>query len=173
MIRTYRRHVPRVHPEAFVHDSAEVIGQVAVGKAASIWPLCSIRGDVDRIVIGERSNIQDLTVIHTRERRPTIVGREVTVGHNVILHGARIGDGALIGMGAIVMEAEVGRGALVGAGALVPAGMRIPPGVLVLGAPAKVVRPLTAAERRHIAAGMRSYLRKAEHHRRDSRSVFS
>ncbi|MEK9144497.1 MAG: gamma carbonic anhydrase family protein, partial [Elusimicrobiota bacterium] len=119
MIRTYGRHSPRIHPSAFVHDSAEVIGKVLLERRSSVWPLCSLRGDVERIVIGERSNVQDLSVIHTRDGCPTLLGKRVTVGHRVVLHGARVGDGCLIGMGAVVMEAILGEYSLVAAGALV------------------------------------------------------
>ncbi|MFH1723151.1 MAG: gamma carbonic anhydrase family protein [Elusimicrobiota bacterium] len=171
MIRSYCKHVPRVHPGAFVHDSAEVIGKVELKDRASVYPLCVLRGDVERIVVGERTNIQDLAVVHTRRGCPTIIGKDVTLGHGVIVHGARIGDGALVGMGAILMEAVVGARSLVAAGALVPSGARIPPRSVVVGAPAKVVRRLTERELRRMGSGVRSYLRKTELHRRSSRSV--
>ena len=132
-----------------------------------------MRGDVEKITIGERSNIQDLTVVHTRDNTPTVIGKEVTVGHSVILHGCRIGDRCLIGMGAIVMETTIGAGSLIAAGSLVLGGMRIPPNSLVIGSPAKVVRKVTEKERKHILYGMRSYLQKKEHHRKSSNVVFS
>lgn len=169
MLRALGGKMPRIHPQAFVHGSAEVIGDVRLGPGASVWPLCSLRGDIERIVVGPRSNIQDNTAIHTRRGAPTRIGAEVTVGHGVVLHGCRIGDGALIGMGAIVLEASVGKGALVGAGALVPAGMRVPPGCLALGMPAKVVRKLTPEEARAVRRGMCDYLRLTQRHRRASR----
>jgi carbonic anhydrase/acetyltransferase-like protein (isoleucine patch superfamily) len=171
MIRTFGRHVPKVHPKAFVHESAEVIGMVTLKAQASIYPHCSVRGDVDRIVIGERSNIQDLTMIHTRDDHPTVIGKEVTVGHHVVLHGCRIGDRCLIGMGAIVMETTIGKGSLVAAGSLVLAGTKIPPNSLVMGSPAKVVRKVTAKERQHILYGIKSYLQKTEIHRKKSKVV--
>lgn len=173
MIRTFGPHAPRIHRSAFVHDSAELIGKVELKARASVWPLCVLRGDIDRIVIGARSNIQDLTVIHTRDGRPALIGAGVTVGHRAVLHGCRIGDGCLIGMGAVVMEAVIGKESLVAAGALVPAGMRVPDGSLVLGAPAKVRRALSAAERRELRAGARAYLAKAAEHRLRSRIVFA
>ncbi|MEK7657465.1 MAG: gamma carbonic anhydrase family protein [Elusimicrobiota bacterium] len=172
MIRTYGRHTPRIHPSAFVHDSAELIGKVVLERRSSVWPLCSIRGDVERIVIGERSNIQDLTVIHTRDGAPTLLGKRVTVGHRVVLHGARIGDGCLIGMGAVVMEALLGEYSLVAAGALVLAGLRVPPKSLVMGSPAKVIRRLKPAEIRHILEGEKNYQGYMDVHIRDSRAVF-
>ncbi len=173
MIRTWRGCSPKVHPRAFVHESAEVIGMVTLKDRASVWPLCSIRGDLEPIVIGERSNIQDLCVIHTQRGRPTRIGRGVTVGHHVTLHGCRIGDRSLIGMGAIVMEAELGRGCFVAAGSLVLGGFTAPPGSLVMGSPAKVVRRVGPKERAAIAYGSRAYLKRTDEHRKSSRTVFS
>jgi carbonic anhydrase/acetyltransferase-like protein (isoleucine patch superfamily) len=172
MLRSFSGSVPKVHASAFVHDSAELIGRVVVGRDASVWPGCVLRGDIDRIVVGERANVQDLTVIHTREGRPTVIGRGVTVGHRVILHGCRIGERALIGMGAIVMEATIGARTLIGAGALIPAGMKIPPGVLVLGAPGKVVRRLRPDELRMLVDSERDYVARGKSHASGSRPVF-
>lgn len=172
MLRSISGHAPKIHPTAFVHDSAELIGKVSLGPGASVFPGCVLRGDIDRIVIGARSNVQDLTVIHTREGQPTIVGKGVTVGHRVILHGCRVGDRALIGMGAIIMEATIGKNVLVGAGALIPAGAKIPAGVLVLGTPAKVVRKLRPDELRMLADSERSYVALARRHAETSRVLF-
>ena len=172
MIRTFGPHRPRIHRSAFVHDSAEVIGRVTLGAGASVWPLCVLRGDEEPIVIGPRSNIQDLSVIHTRNGHPTVLGRGVTVGHRVVLHGCRIGDGALIGMGAVVMEARIGKECLVGAGAVVPPGARVPPRRLVVGVPARVIRPLTAKELKAVLAGVREYLHFSALHASSSLPVF-
>jgi carbonic anhydrase/acetyltransferase-like protein (isoleucine patch superfamily) len=172
MLRTFGSAAPKLHASAFVHDSAELIGRVVVEREASIWPGCVLRGDIDRIVIGARANVQDLTVIHTRDGHPTVVGKGVTVGHRVILHGCRIGAQALIGMGAILMECEVGARTLIGAGALIPAGMKIPSGVLVLGSPGKVVRKLRPDELRMLAESERDYVARARRHAADSRPVF-
>ena len=172
MIRTYGRTAPRVDKTAFVHDSAELIGAVTLGARASVWPLCVLRADVDKIVIGPGSNVQDLSVIHCRERRPTVVGARVTVGHRVILHGARVGDGCLIGMGSTVLEAEIGAHCLVAANSLVLAGFKAPPGSLVMGSPAKVLRRLTSSELAYLKHGTDAYLRLAERHRKGSRPVF-
>ncbi|OGR95703.1 MAG: hypothetical protein A2V88_16195 [Elusimicrobia bacterium RBG_16_66_12] len=172
MNRSFDGTAPRTPPASFVHDSAEIIGRVTLGAGASVWPGCVLRGDIDRIVVGAGSNIQDLTVIHTRDGRPTLIGKDVTVGHRAILHGCRIGDQALIGMGAVVMEASVGARAIIGAGALVPAGARIPPGVLAFGSPAKVVRKLRAEELRMLAASAREYRALARKHARTSRVLF-
>ena len=171
MIRTFGSHKPRLHPSAFIHEAAELIGDVRIGAQASVWPGCVLRGDVDGIRIGERSNIQDLTVEHCREGSPAVVGRGVTVGHGVILHGARIGDGCLIGMGAIVMECSVGRQSLIAAGAMVPKGMKIPPRSLVMGLPAKVVRKLNAEELGVLKRSEDSYVALSARHAASSRIV--
>ena len=172
MIRSIRGFAPKLHPTAFVHDSAELIGKVSLGPGASVFPGCVLRGDIDRIVIGARTNVQDLTVIHTREGAPTVVGKGVTVGHRAILHGCRLGDRVLVGMGAIIMEATVGARTLIGAGALIPAGARIPSGVLVLGTPGKVVRKLRPDELRMLGESERSYVALARTHRETSRVLF-
>lgn len=172
MIRTFGKHAPRVHPRAFVHDSAEVSGRVTLADKVSVWPMCSLRGDIEPIRVGEGTNIQDLTAVHTRNGDPVVIGKRVTVGHGVVIHGARIGDDCLIGMGAIVLEARVGARSLVAAGSLVLGGAKIPPDSLVMGSPAKVVRRLKPAERAVIAKGQKGYLRLARTHRRDSTPVF-
>jgi len=172
MIRSFSGRSPRIHPKAFVHDSAEVIGKVFLGESASVFPGCVLRGDIDEIRIGARSNIQDLTVIHTRNGKPTIVGRGVTVGHRAILHGCRLGDHVLVGMGAIIMEATVGARTLIGAGAVILAGAKIPSGVLVLGSPGKVVRKLRPEELRMLGESERMYVALANKHKTASRVVF-
>ena len=172
MIRTFSGRRPKIHPKAFVHDSAELIGKVTLGEDASVFPGCVLRGDIDEIKIGARTNIQDMTVIHTREGSPTIVGKGVTVGHRAILHGCKVGDQALIGMGAIVMEATIGARSLIGAGAVVMAGAKIPPGSLAVGTPARVIRKLTKAELRMLADSEKSYVLLSKKHRATSRVVF-
>lgn len=172
MIRSFDGKKPRIDATAFVHDSAEIIGAVRLGPGASAWPYVVLRGDVNRIDIGAGSNIQDLTVVHCREEFPTVVGKGVTVGHNVTLHGARVGDGCLIGMGAVVMECVVGRQSLIAAGAMVPKGLRIPPRSLVMGMPAKVVRALRPEELRSLKQSELSYRRLAAKHRKTSRVLF-
>ncbi|MBI5241606.1 MAG: gamma carbonic anhydrase family protein [Elusimicrobia bacterium] len=173
MVRSFGSHAPRIHPSAFVHDSAEVVGRVALGARVSVWPLAVLRGDVDAVAVGADTNIQDLAVVHCDRGRPTRLGRGVTVGHGAVIHGSRIADGCLIGMGATVLECRIGRESLVGAGALVPKGMRVPPRSLVLGLPAKVVRPLTPAERRRLKDSAAGYARLAREHRKTSRMVFA
>lgn len=172
MIRSFERRCPRIDKTAFIHDSAEIIGAVTIARQASIWPHAVLRGDVDKIRLGERVNVQDCAVIHCREGRPAVIGKGVTVGHSAIVHGARIGDYCLIGMGAVVMEAELGAECLVAAGAVVPKGLKAPPRSLVMGLPAKVLRRLTAAEIRALHQSERSYVTLASRHRRGSRVVF-
>ena len=172
MIRSFDGARPKIHPTAFIHDSAELIGRVTLAEGASVWPGCVLRGDIDSISIGAGSNVQDLTVIHTRDGRPTVVGKGVTVGHRAILHGCRIGDRTLVGMGAIIMEATVGPRCLIGAGALITAGMKIPPESLVLGAPAKAVRRLRPEELRMLGQSERSYRALARRHAATERAVF-
>ena len=148
MIRPFQGKHPQIHPTAFIEDSAQVIGDVHVGEESSVWFNAVVRGDVFYIRIGDRTNIQDGTVIHvTNGTHATILEDEVTVGHNVTLHGCHIERGCLIGMGSIVMDdVRVGEKSLVAAGALVSPGTVVPPRSLVIGAPAKVKRPLTAEE---------------------------
>ncbi|MBI5624883.1 MAG: gamma carbonic anhydrase family protein [Elusimicrobia bacterium] len=172
MIRTFNGNSPKIAPDAFIHDSAEVIGKVSLGPRASVWPLCVLRGDVERISIGSETNIQDLTVVHTRKGKPAKLGKRVTVGHGVVIHGAIIGDDCLIGMGAVLMEASIGAGSIVGAGAVVPAGLKAPPRSLVLGLPAKVVKRLPKSSLKELRASAREYVGYAAKTRATSRVVF-
>lgn len=148
MIRPFASAVPRLAPGAFVADTAVVIGDVTLGRDASVWFGCLVRGDVHHIVIGAETNIQDLTVVHvTGGLHATAIGDRVTVGHRAILHGCTVHDRCLIGMGAIVLDgAVVEEGAIVAAGSLVPPGARIPAGMLAMGSPARVVRAVTPEE---------------------------
>jgi len=156
-----------VDEAAFVAPSAVVIGDVAIGARSSIWYGAVLRGDVESIRIGSETNIQDNTVIHVDSSGfSTVVGDRVTVGHSVVLHGCRIGDNALIGIGSIVLNgAEVGEGAMVGAGSVVTPGTKIPPGMLAHGSPARVKRPLTDEEKRHVQAGIENYILLGREHR--------
>jgi carbonic anhydrase/acetyltransferase-like protein (isoleucine patch superfamily) len=148
MIRPYRGVLPRVHPTAFIDESAQVIGDVEIGEDCGVWMCVVIRGDVHRIRIGRRSNIQDGVVIHVMNRtHPTTIGDNVTVGHGALLHGCTIEDRCLIGMGAILLNgAHVGTDSIVAAGTLIVEEMKVPPRSLVMGSPGKVKRPLTDAE---------------------------
>ena len=140
--------MPRVHATAFIDDSAQVIGDVEIGEESSVWMLCVIRGDVHRIRIGNRSNVQDGTIIHVmKDTHPTTIGNDVTIGHGAIVHGCTIEDQCLIGMGAILLNGvTVGTGSIVAAGTLLPEGTQIPPRSLVMGSPGKVRRTLSDAD---------------------------
>jgi carbonic anhydrase/acetyltransferase-like protein (isoleucine patch superfamily) len=130
---------PDIHPDAYVHPDAVVIGNVAIGAEASVWPSAVLRGDTGRIEIGPRSNVQDGSIIHCTEREPTIIGSEVTVGHNVHIEGATIGDRALVSSGSVVLNgAAVGEGAVVAAGAVVAPNGRVPARRMAWGVPARV-----------------------------------
>jgi len=161
MIRPYRGVTPRIADSAFIDPSAVIIGDVEIGARSSVWPNVSIRGDVNYIRVGEETSIQDNTVLHVdRKLYPCLVGNRVTVGHSVVLHGCVVEDDALIGIGAIVLNgAKVGHGAIVAAGALVPEGMEVPAETLVMGAPAKVRRPVTEEEKLRFSENAASYVR--------------
>jgi len=147
---------------AYVAPNATILGQVELGAEASVWFGCVLRGDIDPITVGPRTNVQDLSMIHTDEGAPCTVGAGVTVGHRVVLHGATIGDGALIGIGAILLNgATVGEQAVVGAGAVVTEGQEIPPRHLALGVPAKVVRELTDEELHRLKHAADHYVDRA------------
>jgi len=148
MIRPFRGVLPQIPDSAYVDMSAQVIGDVQLGEQSSIWCNAVLRGDMFYIRIGDRSNVQDNSVIHTRTgSHPTILEDEVTVGHSVTLHGCYVEHGALIGIGSIVLDdARVGAQSLVAAGSLVSSGTVIPPRSLVMGVPARVKRPLTEEE---------------------------
>jgi carbonic anhydrase/acetyltransferase-like protein (isoleucine patch superfamily) len=139
---------PRVHPSAFIDDSAQVIGDVEIGEECGVWMCAVIRGDVHSIRIGRRSNIQDGTIVHAMTgTHPTTIGENVTIGHGALIHGCTIESQVLIGMGAIVLNgARVGTGSIVAAGTLITEGMTVPPKSLVMGSPGKVKRLLTHAE---------------------------
>jgi carbonic anhydrase/acetyltransferase-like protein (isoleucine patch superfamily) len=148
VLRSYRGQSPRIHPTAYVDESAQVIGDVEVGEESSVWMCVVIRGDVHRIRIGRRSNVQDGSVVHAmKDTHPTLIGDSVTIGHAAVVHGCTVDDQCLIGMGAILLNgAHVGAQSIVAAGALVTEGMKVPPRSLVMGSPGKVKRLLTHAE---------------------------
>jgi gamma-carbonic anhydrase len=148
VLRPYRNVLPTVDPTAFVDVSAQVIGDVHLGAESSAWMNVVIRGDVNSIRIGARTNVQDLTLVHVmRDTHPTVIGDDVTIGHSAVIHGCTIEDRCLIGMGAILLNGcHIGTGSIVAAGALVPEGMVVPPGSMVMGMPAKVKRPLSPEE---------------------------
>lgn len=157
---------PRLHPTAWVAPGAIIVGDVALEEESSIWYGAILRGDINRIIIGPRSNVQDNAVIHLDAAYPTIMGELVTVGHSAIVHACQIDDEVLVGMGAIVLDgAEVGPRSIIGANALVTLGMKIPSGSLVLGSPAKIVRQLSSQEQKGISRWAWSYVQTSKHFR--------
>jgi carbonic anhydrase/acetyltransferase-like protein (isoleucine patch superfamily) len=161
---------PEIHPEAFVHPQATVIGKVRIGAQSSIWPHAVLRGDNNWILVGARTSIQDGAVVHCTPELPTTVGDDCVVGHLAHLEGCTIEDSALVGTGSIVLHrAVVRRNALVGAGAVVPAGMEVPSGAMALGVPAKL-RP-DAVPSDEIRLGAESYVHKARRYARDLRRL--
>jgi carbonic anhydrase/acetyltransferase-like protein (isoleucine patch superfamily) len=166
MVRTFNSVSPKIDPTAFVAEDAVVIGDVEIGKDASIWFGSIVRGDVNFIRIGARTNIQDATVIHVSSKtHSTILEHEVTVGHRVTLHGCYVETGCLIGIGAILLDGvRVGANSLVAAGSLLTPGTEIPPGSLVMGSPAKVKRPLTDAELADLPRFWQNYVELKKHY---------
>lgn len=166
-VRRFRDQTPRIHPSCFIEDSAQLIGDVEVGEDSSVWFNSVLRGDVNAIRIGRRTNIQDLSMVHvTSHRTNTVVGDDVTVGHRVILHGCQVGHRVLVGMGSIVMDdVEIGDECIIGAGTLLTPGTQIPPGSLVVGSPGRVKRSLTDEERAFLLESARHYVLNAAEHR--------
>ena len=161
----YGEHTPRIHDTTYVADSATVIGQVTLSRDASVWSQAVLRGDNEHIVVGEGSNIQEGAVLHNDPGFPLLIGKEVTIGHQAMLHGCTVGDGSLIGIQAIVMNgAVIGRGCLVAAGAVVTEGKQFPDNSLILGAPAKAVRQLNEQEVAGLRANALDYLERRQLH---------
>lgn len=160
-VRPFGGKAPRLHESVFAVDSALVIGDVEIGADSSLWFGTIVRGDVNAIHVGARTNVQDHSVIHVTSRtHPTWVGDEVTLGHRVTLHGCTVKDRCIIGIGAIVLDgAVVGEESMVAAGTLVPPGMVVPPRTLVMGSPAKVKRALTTEELAHLQRSAENYVR--------------
>lgn len=163
---------PTLPASAYVHDSAQVIGDVVLGENSSIWPMAVVRGDVNSIRIGANSNVQDLAMLHVSHRRasdpdgsPLLIGDNVTIGHSVVLHGCSIGDECLIGIGSIVLDdVVIEPRVMVGAGSLVPPGKVLHSGYLYLGRPVKQIRPLTEEELAHFAYSAQHYVRLMRKH---------
>lgn len=148
-----------IDPSSYIHPQALVLGDVTLGARASVWPTAVVRGDSAPITIGADSNVQDGTVVHVDHGVPCTIGARVAIGHRAIVHGATVEDDCLIGMGAILLNhVRVGRGSIVGAGAVCPERMEIPPDSLVLGVPARVIRPTTPLERERIQRTVASYV---------------
>ncbi|MCC4907184.1 gamma carbonic anhydrase family protein [Microbacterium sp. cx-59] len=160
---------PTIDPTAFVAAGARVIGAVALGEHASVWYNAVLRADGDSITIGARSNLQDNVSVHVDRGSPVVLGVDVSVGHNAVVHGCTIGDGSLIGMGAVVLNgAQIGAGCLVAGGAVVLENAVIPDGSLVAGVPAKVRRALTDEERAGMVSNAARYLEHIERHSESS-----
>jgi len=158
--------MPTIHPTAFVHPTAVVLGDVTLGARVSVWPTAVIRGDSDSITIGDDSNVQDGTIVHVDGGLPCVIGKRVGIGHRAIVHGATIEDDVLIAMGAILLNGvHVGTGSIVGAGAVVREGMKIPPNSLVLGVPGRIARSTTDEEHERIRKTVQSYLDLQEQYR--------
>ena len=166
LVLPYQNHTPQLGENVFIAPNASVIGEAALGDEVSIWFSAVLRGDIAAVSVGRRSNIQDNAVLHVGENEPCIVGENVVVGHQALLHGCTVEDDCLIGMGAIVLNrAVIGRGSLVGAGALVTQGTVIPPNSLVVGSPATVKRELTRRERQQQANYAAKYVIVAQNYR--------
>ncbi len=166
MIHSYLEYQPKISDSAFIAPGARVIGRVELGENVGIWYNTVVRGDVDIVKIGPRTNIQDACVLHEDKGAPLIIGAGVTVGHKALLHGCTIEDGAFIGMGAIILSrAKIGAGALVGAGSLVLQDQEIPPGMLALGSPAKVIRELSEKEKESFREMAERYMQRAREYK--------
>ena len=167
MILKFKEWTPKLGKNAWIAEGSNVIGRVTMGEDSAVWFGCVVRGDVHFITIGDRSNIQDLSMIHVthykkadmRDGNPTVIGNDVTVGHRVMLHGCTIEDACLIGMSATILDgAVIGKESIVGAGSLVTKNKQFPPRSLIMGSPAKVVRVLTDAEVEELYASARRYV---------------
>ena len=158
--------IPSLHASAWVADDAQVIGNVTLAEDVSVWFGVVVRGDTESITVGKGSNIQDNSVLHADHGKPLVVGENVTVGHQVMLHGCSIGDNSLIGIQAVVLNgAKIGKNCLVGAGALVTEGKEFPDGSMILGSPAKVVRQLSAEQIEALKMSARHYVDNARRYK--------
>ena len=163
----YKGILPKLHETVFVTEGAIIIGDVEIGRDSSVWFNSVVRGDVNYIRIGERTNVQDNSVLHvTHDTYPLFIGSEVTIGHNVVLHGCKVGDRCLIGMGAVILDdAEIGADSIIGAGAVITQSARIPERSLVIGTPGKVVRTLSDEEVKSIAQSAKNYMGYVKNYR--------
>lgn len=166
-MRTFQGVHPRLHPSVFVAHGAQIIGDVEIGEDSSVWYNTVLRGDVNRIRIGRRTNIQDLTVLHVhKERFPCTVGDDVTVGHHAVVHGCTVGNRVLVGIGAIILDGVViEEESFIAAGSLLTPGMLVRAGSMVMGVPGKMKRALTSEEREGLLASAAGYVLNARAHR--------
>jgi carbonic anhydrase/acetyltransferase-like protein (isoleucine patch superfamily) len=167
LIYPYRNKWPTLHETSFIAPSADIIGDVTIGAHTSIWFGCVVRGDVNTIVIGARTNVQDHSVLHvTREKHPLVIGNQITIGHGCILHGCVVQDDCLIGMGAILLDGcQIGKGCWIAAGSLVPPGFVAPSFSLIKGSPARVVREIRPDEILAAQANFEHYVSEAAYFR--------
>ncbi len=167
MIYPFEGNIPVIDETAFIAPGAVVVGKVEIAAHAGIWYNCVVRGDYDTVKIGTCTSIQDGSILHEHAGFPLFIGARVTVGHRVLLHGCIVEDDAYIGMGSTIMNgARIGCGSVVGAGSLVLQGLEIPPGMLVMGAPAKVIRPIKEAELEKFRGAVGRYLKLAKLHKK-------
>ena len=159
----YKDILPKIHPSAFIAPGAMIIGAVTIGEESSIWFNCVLRGDLEYIEVGERTNIQDGTVVHLDPGFPCVIGNDVTIGHGAIIHGCTVGDGAMISMGATILTgAKIGERAIIAAGAVVREGQEIPPDTLAMGLPAQVKREVTATDLERVRSGGEGYVARGQ-----------
>jgi carbonic anhydrase/acetyltransferase-like protein (isoleucine patch superfamily) len=172
-IRKFDNKIPHIASSAYIDSSAVIIGEVSIGEESSVWPYCVIRGDIQAITIGKRSNIQDGSIIHVTHAGPfnakghsVVIGNDVIIGHQVVLHGCKINDNSLIGIGSRVMDdAEIESNVIIGAGSLVPPGKKVTSGYLWLGVPVKKMRCLTREENEFLTYSADYYVKLAQKHK--------
>lgn len=168
MIYKHKSYTPKIDTSCFVAPSADIIGQVTIGADSTVWYNAVLRGDVNQIIIGRGTNIQDNCTVHNSDDYPTVVGDHVTVGHNVLLHGCHVGNNSLVGMGSTLLDgAEIGEFTIIGANSLVTQNKKIPSGVLAIGSPAKVVRELTEEEKENLKKSALHYIQSGHEHKRN------
>ena len=159
MIQELEGNIPRIDESTYISESVDIIGDVTIEENANIWFGTRLRGDMNKIVIGKNTNIQENTVVHVDKNCPCLIGKDVTIGHGAIIHGCEICDNVLVGMGSIILNnAKIGKNTIIGAGSLITQGKVFPEGVLILGNPAKVVRELSEAEIESIKNSANNYV---------------
>ena len=167
MIKEFEGNIPRIDESTYISESVDIIGDVTIEENANIWFGTRLRGDMNKIVIGKNTNIQENTVVHVDKNCPCLIGKDVTIGHGAIIHGCEICDNVLVGMGSIILNnAKIGKNTIIGAGSLVTQGKSFPDGVLILGNPAKVVRELTDDEIKNIKKSADNYVNLSKRYKK-------